>query len=205
MITRFETGSEPLSVERLRAEPTSLGQAVATLRRFHRSGATLSRRFDPFAALDRQAKAFAAAGRPSPWSARLGAAITRLHAALARSSARPVPIHGDPVPENFLEVGGGMKLIDWEYAGMGDPAWDLAYLAVEAELDEAGADLAAYGDPAPTPGRIAGFRLLAAALSGGWRLLGGGELEPGGAERLAQAETMATSPDLSRWVAALGL
>ena len=44
-----------------------------------------------------------------------------------------VPCHNDPLCENWiLQEGGKMYLIDWEYAGMNDPMWDLADLSIEA-------------------------------------------------------------------------
>lgn len=46
-----------------------------------------------------------------------------------------VPCHNDLVAENFVEdVQGKMYLIDWEYAGYYDPAWDLASHLLECEF-----------------------------------------------------------------------
>jgi thiamine kinase-like enzyme len=43
--------------------------------------------------------------------------------------------HNDVVPENILMDGSGNAfLIDWEYAGMNDPAWDLAAYSLESSL-----------------------------------------------------------------------
>lgn len=51
-----------------------------------------------------------------------------------------VPCHNDPLCENWIQGEGRMFLVDWEYAGMNDPMWDLADLSIEAEyspeLDE---------------------------------------------------------------------
>ena len=46
-------------------------------------------------------------------------------------------IHTDLIPENFIDDGRNMWLIDWEYAGLGDPATDLANLAMNFALDDA--------------------------------------------------------------------
>jgi len=40
------------------------------------------------------------------------------------------PCHNDPHPDNFLLTNKGIKLLDWEYSGNNDPAWDLALLSV---------------------------------------------------------------------------
>jgi thiamine kinase len=36
--------------------------------------------------------------------------------------------HLDPVPANWLYTSKGLQLLDWEYAGLGHPLWDLAAL-----------------------------------------------------------------------------
>ncbi len=40
-----------------------------------------------------------------------------------------VRCHVDPMPQNFLHDGSKLRLIDWEYACMGDGLWDLAFVA----------------------------------------------------------------------------
>jgi len=46
-----------------------------------------------------------------------------------------VPCHNDPNPSNFLLTNQGLMLIDWEYSGNNDPAWDLAYLSIASKLN----------------------------------------------------------------------
>jgi len=46
-----------------------------------------------------------------------------------------VPCHGDSNPGNFLLTDKGVILVDWEYSGNDDPAWDLALLSVTAEFN----------------------------------------------------------------------
>lgn len=45
-----------------------------------------------------------------------------------------VPTHGDLVPQNILVSDENITLIDWEYAGLNDPCWDLASFILECEL-----------------------------------------------------------------------
>lgn len=45
-----------------------------------------------------------------------------------------LPTHGDLVPQNILVSGADIRLIDWEYAGLNDPCWDLASFIIECEL-----------------------------------------------------------------------
>lgn len=52
------------------------------------------------------------------------------------------PCHNDLVPENFVKSGSGiMYLIDWEYSGYYDPAWDLASHLLECEFSPAEEEL----------------------------------------------------------------
>lgn len=46
------------------------------------------------------------------------------------------PCHNDTTPSNFILSDGKMHIIDLEYSGNNDPLWDLAVLAMEAELTE---------------------------------------------------------------------
>ena len=51
--------------------------------------------------------------------------------ALSEGSPMKVPSHGDLSPGNCLATADRLWLIDWEYSGMADPAWDLAYAILE--------------------------------------------------------------------------
>jgi thiamine kinase-like enzyme len=80
------------------------------------------------------------------------------HHQLARSLAgvtEPLCFsHNDPTPGNFIaSPGGDLRLIDWEYAGLCHPGFDLAGLAVGADLaaDQVRHLLTAYRGRPPTP------------------------------------------------------
>ena len=45
-----------------------------------------------------------------------------------------VPCHVDPVPANFVADATRFWLLDWEYAAMAHPMWDLACMALETGL-----------------------------------------------------------------------
>lgn len=48
-----------------------------------------------------------------------------------------VPCHNDTIAENFIKSGEDkMYLIDWEYAGMNDPMWDLSAYSLENKFSE---------------------------------------------------------------------
>src|SRR5205085_7172549 len=53
--------------------------------------------------------------------------------AFALAPLPPCPCHNDLLNENFLReaVSGELRLLDWEYAGMGDRYFDLGNLAAQ--------------------------------------------------------------------------
>ena len=59
---------------------------------------------------------------------------------------RPVLCHNDLLPANMITSAGRLWLVDWEYAGMGHPIFDLASVSANAGLgdDEEAALLASY-------------------------------------------------------------
>lgn len=121
-------------------EPAMLRRAVELLRTLHRSGQPFAGVLDPCRAVRRY---MALAGEnvtgALPYLERLqelrGAVGARL--APCVTAVPRVPSHVDPVAENFLWDGVRLWLIDFEYAAMADPMWDLAYLVNEAGLDTA--------------------------------------------------------------------
>lgn len=50
------------------------------------------------------------------------------------------PCHNDLVPENWIIQGERLYLLDWEYAGYNDPAWDLASYMSEGALSKEARD-----------------------------------------------------------------
>jgi thiamine kinase-like enzyme len=74
----------------------------------------------------------------------------------ARGPVPERPCHNDLLNANFIDDGSRIRIVDWEYAGMGDIFFDLANFAVNHDLDEDGRAslLAAYfGDVRPADQR----------------------------------------------------
>ena len=108
------------------------------LARLHRCGRTLEARFDPPALADAYAGLIREDGGwlPEGYEAMRARAGELYAGRMARAAL--APCHNDPLSENWLlQAGGRLYLIDWEYAGMNDPLWDLAAVALEAELPPA--------------------------------------------------------------------
>lgn len=117
LVTRFIEG------EVGRVDP---GEAAALLSRLH-EGPSVPGRFDSF----RVVEAYAEIATPPAyaWAHELAQRIED------RLGPRPLtPCHNDLLPANFIHDGTHLWLVDWEYAGMGDPAFDFANFAVNNGL-----------------------------------------------------------------------
>jgi thiamine kinase-like enzyme len=132
LVTRFLEG------ETGRPEAADAG---ALLRRLH-DGPAIPGRFDSFRVVEAYA---ATAGSPPPAYERAKEVANRTEA--LRGPVELRPCHNDLLPANFVHDGARLRLVDWEYAGMGDPYFDLANFAINNELDADGEAelLAAYG------------------------------------------------------------
>jgi thiamine kinase-like enzyme len=141
-------------------------RAARAFRRMHRFNEPFSGRFDVFAQIDE----YLALLRRNDAKIPDGYEALQKEADAAREVLRErpaalAPCHNDPLAENFLDAPDRMYLVDWEYAGMNDPMWDLGDLSVEAgfgpEQDEV--LLRAYFEGAP-PADQRGRMVLAKGL-----------------------------------------
>jgi thiamine kinase-like enzyme len=118
---------------------------------------------------------------------------------------RLVPCHIDPTPHNFIrgrDIDGASRLylIDWEYAEMSEPAYDLAGLSIEADFNDAEerALLAAYGEGVEEamPDRFNAYKSALYLMAGSWAAMAlelGNEmpeLEAMAERRLVQAKAV---------------
>ena len=63
--------------------------------------------------------------------------MARIEQALAKSgTAYTKPCHNDLLASNFIDDGHTIRILDWEYAGMGDIFFDLGNFAVNQSLNE---------------------------------------------------------------------
>jgi thiamine kinase-like enzyme len=136
LVTRFVDGEVgKVDVERV----------GAALRRLH-DGPALPGRFDSFRVVEtyRDTAREHGVAVPSAYDAAKELADRIEH---RRSGASLRPCHNDLLNANFIDDGVRLWLVDWEYAGMGDPFFDLGNFAVNHELAEEGENalLAAYG------------------------------------------------------------
>ena len=123
------------------ADRPRLRRVAALLRTLHDARREVSGHlpwFSPFLAVRTWLGLAAARGYALPFDvAALRDAVDDLEARLA--PFRPSLCHNDLMPGNLIEADDRLWLIDWEYAGVGHPLFDLAGLASNANLDAEGA------------------------------------------------------------------
>jgi thiamine kinase-like enzyme len=154
-------------------------QIAAALRGFHRCAVALGTTFRVSALLSDYAAIVSARGSHlSEDYARANAAAARIEAVLVL--AEECPCHNDLLAGNIIRDCGDqrMMIVDWEYAGMGDPRFDLGNLSINNQLDEAVNDrlLRAYYGESPTDSGRAALKLmrvLSDAREAAWAVLQG--------------------------------
>lgn len=161
LVTQFVVG-EPMSAEELR-EPGALVEVAAALRTLHACEERLPVEFSGFRIVETYAARMAGRGAEVPSSYEWAmAAAHRIEAALTGPEHEPVPCHNDLLAANFIRSPQGVRIVDWEYAGMNDRYFDLGNFAVNNELDEAQEAelLSAYFEAPASECRLASLRLM---------------------------------------------
>jgi thiamine kinase-like enzyme len=160
LVTRFIECRQITAAE-LASSPEDAARA---LRAFHDQGPALPVRFWVPELIEAYAEIVLTRGGTLPAGYEHARAVSaRIAAARPRSALRPC--HNDLLTANLIRARGGrLMLVDWEYAGMGDPFFDLGNLSVNNEFDDQ-ADLrllAAYLGSGPQPREVAVLRLMRA-------------------------------------------
>ena len=142
LVTRFIQGTAVPPEEMRR--PVNIRRTAEALRRVH-DGRPLRNRFDAFRIVELYRDTAVAGGVVIPdeysW------AQEQAHIVEA-ACGPPVerPCHNDLLNGNFIDDGDAIRIVDWEYAGMGDVFFDLANFSINHELapDDDAVLLAAY-------------------------------------------------------------
>jgi thiamine kinase-like enzyme len=132
LVTRFIEG-QPVS-DQMVHDPAMLSRIADSIRRIHQAG-RVAAAFSPFQVVSDYAAAVIRQGGsllPAYEQARpIAADIER-----ALSSDPVVLCHNDLLNANFIDDGTRIRIIDWEYAGMGDRFFDFGNFAVNHQLSE---------------------------------------------------------------------
>jgi thiamine kinase-like enzyme len=132
LVTRFIEG-QPVPVEEMR-RPETIRRAADMIRLFH-DGPPIPGRFDSFRVVEAYAATATAHGVRVPdnytWAKEIADEIES-----GRRGEQPVACHNDLLNANFIDDGTRIRLVDWEYAGMGDRFFDLANFSINHEFDD---------------------------------------------------------------------
>ncbi|MFL5720755.1 MAG: phosphotransferase [Chloroflexota bacterium] len=162
--------AETMSNESLRA-PGMPSRIAARLRQLH-AGPRFRDDFDMFRVAERYLALVDERDIPIPagYREQIGH-IPLIEAALARDPAASVPCHNDLLADNYLDDGTRLWLVDWEYSGNNDPAFELGNTAQELGYDDAQVEelCAAYFGEA-SAARLARMRLQMIMSDVGWTL-----------------------------------
>ena len=115
-----------------------LARVASALRAFH-DGSAIPGSFDSFRVVETYRETALARGGTIPdaydWAHGIASRIEALRGDVERR-----PCHNDLLNANFLDDGERLRIVDWEYAGMGDVFFDLANFSINHELDADGCD-----------------------------------------------------------------
>ena len=132
LITCFVEGGI-VPVEEIR-RPGGLREVAGLLRSIH-DGPPFPARFDAFRVVEAyRATAEEHGVRIPPQYAEVKARADEIEHTLGPRPEQPC--HNDLLNANFIRSPDGIRIVDWEYAGMGDRFFDLANFSVNHELSE---------------------------------------------------------------------
>jgi thiamine kinase-like enzyme len=133
LVTRFIEG-RPIPEEEMRT-PDRLRAVGDTLRRIHQ-GPAIPGLFVPFRIVEAYRALALSRGVRIPPEYDLAQAIARrIELACLTAPLELRPCHNDLLNANFIDDGARIRIVDWEYAGMGDPFFDLGNFSINHELD----------------------------------------------------------------------
>jgi thiamine kinase-like enzyme len=160
LVTRFIEGS-PVSDAAVHT-PDTIRRVADSIRRVH-EGPAIPGLFIPLRIVEAYRALAVARGVPIPLEYDLSRAIgRRIELAMLANPVELRPCHNDLLNANFIDDGARIRIVDWEYAGMGDPFFDLGNFSVNHELtsDEDRWLLEAYDGGVARPDRLARLLLM---------------------------------------------
>jgi thiamine kinase-like enzyme len=140
----------------------SLRRIAAKVRRFHREAPPLAGEFNVFRRVEMLTRVSQSKNCKFPanfdW---IRERMREVETAFNHDPYTPTPCHDDLLNLNFLDDHGDVRILDWEYSGMGDIYFDLANFCHHHRFtdEQVRAWLAAYFGEA-TPQRFARLKLM---------------------------------------------
>jgi thiamine kinase-like enzyme len=135
LVTRFIVGIG--ITPEMAAQDEILRRIVDSMRRYH-AGPDFPGTFSPFETVRNYHKLALEYGVSFPDTLpQVFELMARIEQALAQSgTAYTKPCHNDLLASNFIDDGHTIRILDWEYAGMGDIFFDIGNFAVNQSLNE---------------------------------------------------------------------
>jgi thiamine kinase-like enzyme len=134
LLTRFIEGG-PISDEQVH-QPATIRRVADSLRRIH-DGPAIPGIFMPYRIGEAYRALAEARGVPIPAAYEDAHEQVRLiEIALLQHPIGMRPCHNDLLNANFIDDGTRIRIVDWEYAGMGDPFFDLGNFSVNHGLSQ---------------------------------------------------------------------
>ncbi|MBI2776592.1 MAG: phosphotransferase [Chloroflexi bacterium] len=135
LVTRFIEGS-PVSESAVH-DPATIRRVADSIRRVH-DGPAIPGLFIPFRIVEAYRALAGARGVAIPEAYELASAVARrIELALLSAPIELRPCHNDLLNANFIDDGERIRIVDWEYAGLGDPFFDLGNFSVNHDLTPA--------------------------------------------------------------------
>jgi thiamine kinase-like enzyme len=216
MVTRLVPEAVTMTPAHFESRKGSPKRAGEVLRKLHLSEGVFPFRFELFAMIDDYLNVLSAkdVDLPPGYHDVLREA-ENIRAVLAKNPAPLVPCHCDPLCENFLDDGKRMWIVDWEYAGMNDPMWDLGDLSVEGAFTDAQDMelLTSYFGGAPSAndhGRMVIYKAMCDLLWTLWGLIQHANKNPAddfaayALNRFNRCKTLMEMSDFAKYVAVIG-
>jgi len=133
LVTRFIVGTA-ISPETA-AQPETIRRIVDSIKRYH-AGPAFPGTFSPFETVRNYHKLALEHGITFPETLpQVFALMEQIEEPLG-ALYRPKPCHNDLLASNFIDDGHTIRILDWEYAGMGDIFFDLGNFAVNQALND---------------------------------------------------------------------
>lgn len=140
IVTRFVSGKHIAPTEIVK--PDYLARVAEKLRLFHRNAPKLKSQFNVFRRVEMLTKTAKSRGAkfPHDWDF-IMKKMREAEKALLKDPYKPTPCHNDLLNLNWLEEEvageiGELRLLDWEYAGMGDIFFDLGNFSHHHRLND---------------------------------------------------------------------
>jgi len=215
-VCKYIDDSLTLHIPDFQNNPEYLKKAAKVFRKYHTSGQTFTAEFNIMRELDNYLKILREKhSEMYPGSEAILGKVDELKSAFAQYPQELAPCHNDPLCENWLDDQKNFYLIDWEYGGMNQPMFDLAALAIEAELSPEQEQflLREYYDSEITDkqyGMLVINRFLCDALWTYWAILqiatgkSYDEYWPYGLNRFNRAKVLVDNGSLDKAIASLG-